>query len=178
MNQFAEVALPLGIDKTFTYLIPPDLRSLATIGCRAIVPIGRRYATGVIVETPSSSNIKGLKPIKDIIDSSPAVSPELMKLCMWVAGYYFAPLGEVLKSAIPHGFVSSKRMVRACLSGLDLQNAITQLEAGSRQRARLLRLLENHGPMVSSELQRRSGIKSINSYLNEMELGDWDVWPG
>lgn len=46
------VALPLPIDRTFSYLCPSELKERARPGCRAVVPLGRRILTGVIVDGP------------------------------------------------------------------------------------------------------------------------------
>ena len=106
------MALPVGLDREFTYLIPENLRSQARIGVRVLVPFGRQLATGLIVGLPSETTVTGLKEIRDVIDTSPVMPAELVELCEWMASYYLAPLGEVLRAAIPHGFTAtSKRLV-------------------------------------------------------------------
>jgi primosomal protein N' (replication factor Y) len=170
MNQFAEVALPVAVDKTFTYLVPPDLQRLAVPGVRAIVPFGRKYATGLIVHMSASSSVKGIKLINDIIDARPVVSHELLKLCLWIAEYYFAPLGEVLKAALPHGFAASKRMVRTSLPLADLTRTIKEMKSQTPKRAKLLQFLVDNGPTASAELKKRVGLTNINAVLNDMEL--------
>jgi primosomal protein N' (replication factor Y) len=170
MNQFAEVALPVAVDKTFTYLVPPDFQHLAAPGVRVIVPFGRKYSTGLIVHMSASSSIKGIKLIHDIIDARPVVSEELLKLCRWIAEYYFAPLGEVLKAALPHGFAASKRMVRTSLSLADLNRTIKEMKSQAPKRAKLLQFLIDNGPTPSAELKKKVGLKNITAVLNDMEL--------
>jgi primosomal protein N' (replication factor Y) len=90
------------------------------------------------------------------------VSDELLRLCRWLAEYYFAPIGEVLKAALPHGFGQpSKRLVHL---------AENPMEPGkqSPKRARILSLLAERGPLTSGELQQRTGLKNIHSVLNDM----------
>ncbi len=167
MQKLANVALPVAVDSIFTYLIPPELERAAVAGVRVIVPFGRKYSTGVIVELPESTTLTSLKPIKDILDASPVVSDELLKLCKWIAEYYFAPLGEVLKAAIPHGFASStKRIVRIAPSAAS--EAIEGAKKQSKHRAKLFELLIEHGAMLSTDLQKRIGMKNINTVLNEL----------
>ncbi len=170
MPQFVDVALPLAVDKTFTYLVPSDLQHLAVPGARAIVPFGRKYVTGLIVDLPASSSVKGIKPINDVIDAQPVVSRELLDLCRWIAEYYFAPLGEVLKAALPQGFTASKRMVRTPLSLADLPQTIKDLKSQAPKRAKLLQFLADNGPTSSAEIKKKLGLKNINAVLNEMEL--------
>ncbi len=167
MSKYADIALPVAVEKTFTYLVPPELQQSATVGVRAIVPFGRKFATGLIVGLPATSTIAGLRPIKDIIDPSPLVSDELLHLCNWISDYYFAPLGEVLKAAIPHGFSSgSRKVVQTSFSATD--EAIEILTKRTPKRAKLLTLLRKQGPMLSTELQKKVGLKNINVVVNEM----------
>jgi primosomal protein N' (replication factor Y) (superfamily II helicase) len=168
MNTYADVALPVGIDKTFTYLIPPELRPFAQVGVRTVVPFGRKYLHGLIVELPASSPITSLKPIKDILDAGPVVSEELLRLCRWIAEYYVTPLGEVLKAAIPYGFASaSKRLVSKTDSTTEA--VIDRVRTDSPKRADILTLLADHGPMFAGVLQKRTGVRTINAMLNELE---------
>lgn len=169
MSRLVDVALPVAVDKTFTYLVPPDLLSSAVPGARAIVPFGRKYATGVIIDSPASSTVTRLKPIHDILDAGPVVSQELLDLCRWVAEYYFAPLGEVLKAALPHGFTAGRRIARTHLSGSALLSAVEELKPRAPRRAILLRILSDHGPTPAAELRKKTGLKNINAVLNEME---------
>jgi len=167
MVMYADIALPVAVNKTFTYLVPPELEKSALIGARAVVPFGTKYATGLIIAHLSSSAIAKVKPIRDILDPSPVVSDELLRLCTWIADYYFAPVGEVFKAAIPHGFTAgSKRLVRLTSSVTDA--TITEVEKHSRKRAQLLRLLKDHGSMLSTDVQRRTGLKNINAVLIDM----------
>jgi primosomal protein N' (replication factor Y) len=165
MIRYADVALPVAVEKTFTYLVPPELQPSARAGVRVIVPFGRKYTTGVIVGLPESSSLTSLKPLKDILDAAPVFPDELLGLCRWIAEYYMAPLGEVLKAAVPLGLASSgKRLVRLAT----VVPSVVDLERNAPKRARLVRLLQEHGPMTSRELQKRVGLKTINAVLNEM----------
>ena len=135
MPQLVDVALPVAVDKTFTYLVPPDLQDAVGRGVRVIVPFGRKYVTGLIVDCPAISAVTSLKPVNDIIDERPVVSGELLMLCKWIADYYVAPLGEVLKAALPHGFAASKRMVRTALAGSELSQAMSTTGSRSPRKA-------------------------------------------
>jgi primosomal protein N' (replication factor Y) len=168
MPPFANIALPVAIDREFTYLVPPELQASAIVGARAIVPFGRTYATGLIVELPTTSRIAALKPIRDIIDASPIVSAELLELCRWVATYYMTPLGEVLRAAVPHGFsASSKRLVRLLPSATE--TVIAEMKKKAPRRASILAFLRDHGEMLSTELRQKIGLTSLNAALNELE---------
>lgn len=169
MPQFADVALPVAVDKTFTYLIPPELQHAAVVGVRVTVPFGRKFVTGLVVGLSDSSTVKGIKPVSDVIDTHPVLPAEMLELCRWIAGYYLAPLGEVVKAALPLGFAASKRVVRLSLTLENLDTAVRALKSRSPKRAKLLSLLNEHGPLTSAELRKRTGLKTINAVLNDME---------
>jgi primosomal protein N' (replication factor Y) len=168
MPRYADIALPVAIDREFTYLVPPELQESAVVGVRALVPFGNTYATGLIVGLPTKSDLRALKPIRDIIDASPIVSDELLELCRWIATYYIAPLGEVLRAAIPHGFSStSKRIVRLLPTATD--EVIAEMKKSARKRAGVLALLRDQGETLSTDLKRKTGLGSLNATLNDLE---------
>jgi primosomal protein N' (replication factor Y) len=106
---FAEVAVCLPLSRTFTYALSEP----AAVGCRVVVPFRGRDIEGFIVglrDTPPES-IDAL-PAREVIDREPLLPPEIFALCRWISDYYFAPLGEVLKSALPPG-ITQKRIDRA-----------------------------------------------------------------
>jgi primosomal protein N' (replication factor Y) (superfamily II helicase) len=168
MSKLANIALPVAIDREFTYLVPPELQESAVIGARAIVPFGQSYATGLIVGLPVETELTALKPIRDIIDASPIVSGELLGLCRWVASYYLTPLGEVLRAAVPHGFSASSKRIARLLPSVTEQT-IAEMKKGALKRASILKLLADEGEMLSTELKQKTGVRSLNAVLNELE---------
>jgi len=170
MKRYADVALPVNLDREFTYLIPPELESSALIGVRATVPFGRKHLTGLIVGLPPTTEVRGLKPVHDIIDPAPIMSVELLVLCRWIAAYYFSPLGEVLKAAMPQGFSpSSRRRVRPTPQ-LNAA-AMEEIRKHAPRRADLLAFLLEKGGGFAHELQRATGLRNINGVLNDLVRG-------
>ena len=102
-SEFAEVAVPVAVHGTFTYAIPPDLRDAVRLGSRVEVPFGAKRNTGFVVglsdAAPEGSRIKAIHAVLD--DDEPALLPEIIELCRWAAEYYIAPLGEMLRVALP-----------------------------------------------------------------------------
>jgi primosomal protein N' (replication factor Y) len=103
LSEFAEVALPVAVHGTFTYAIPPALRDSVRLGSRVEVPFGAKRNTGFVValtdRAPESGKIKPILGVLD--DDEPALLPEIIDLCRWAADYYIAPLGEMLRTALP-----------------------------------------------------------------------------
>jgi len=166
----ADIALPVPVDRLFTYQIPPDLAALAQPGMRVLVPFGRKHLTGVIVALPRSTQVKGLRPLKDVLDSNPSFSAEMLKLTRWIADYYLVPWGEALRVATPQGLsLQSKAVVR-------LSDAITEVQTRreSKQQSKILQLLKT-GPITLTALQTKSGASALRATLREMENKGWIV---
>jgi len=93
--------------KTFSYLIPDDLKSEIKIGQSVSVPFGRRkenlkaYVVGF--SDYLEENIKA-KEISEIIESTPLFSLNYLKLLEWVSEYYFCDIQTVLNTALPQKF--------------------------------------------------------------------------
>ena len=101
---FAEVALPVAVHGTFTYAIPHELRDSVRLGSRVEVPFGAKRTTGFVVGFVDSAPAKAakIKLIRAVLDDDePALVPEIIELCRWAAEYYIAPMGEMLRMALP-----------------------------------------------------------------------------
>ena len=94
-----DVALPVPLARTFTYEVE---RGEVEVGARVLVPFGRRRLIGWVVGRPEQV-MEGVRvrPVSAVLDPEPAVPDELLRLCRWVADYYVAPLGLVLRTALP-----------------------------------------------------------------------------
>jgi len=47
MTTFVEVAVPLGVHKTFAYSVPRALEEKARVGVRVLAPFGRKLISGL-----------------------------------------------------------------------------------------------------------------------------------
>ncbi len=113
----AEIAVPVPVDKPFTYGIPEKLAADVVPGARVLVPFGaRRLLAVVIAVRPRREDEVKLKDIVAIVDREPVLPPELLAFLREVASYYFAPLGEVLALALPA--VERKSIVRLRKEGI------------------------------------------------------------
>ncbi len=100
---FVDVSLPVPLDRPFTYSLPETLGRRVKAGCRIIVPFGARQLTGVALkvynEHPGVETRMALK----LVDLEPVFDAHLLALGRWIAEYYCAPLGEVLRTMAPLG---------------------------------------------------------------------------
>jgi len=74
-------------------------------GCRVVVPFRRRSLVGVILECsahpPPAAIRERVREIAEVLDPQPALTPSLLSLGRWLAGYYLAPVGEVFRAMLP-----------------------------------------------------------------------------
>ncbi len=96
-----EVALALPPFRTYTYR-DPRLGEPISLGAQVVVPLGSRRVTGFVVGHPPAGPAQ-VRDIEAVLEDEPALDPEVLELCRWAAGYYLAPLGEVLRAALPQG---------------------------------------------------------------------------
>lgn len=112
MKEFAEIAVDLPVEGTFTYRVPEELRGDLRTGRRVLVPFGRRTVTGYVLGLLSAppEGVTGVKQVIDLLDAFPIFDAKRLEFYRWLSSYYFAPLGEVLSLTHPGGAsVSSRR---------------------------------------------------------------------
>ena len=99
---FCNVALPVPLRTTFTYAVPNALRHAVQPGSRVLVPFRKKSLVGVVVELPERApeNTK-IRDVAKVLDALPALTPALLELGHWIAGYYLAPIGEVFRAMSP-----------------------------------------------------------------------------
>ena len=100
MPAYCDVALPVPLDRTFTYSVNG---TVPEVGARVLVPFSGQRLMGVVVRVHDVAPTDGIeiKPVQQVLDEAPLLPDELMRLADWIAQYYVAPLGEVLRGMMP-----------------------------------------------------------------------------
>ncbi|HJQ20011.1 MAG TPA: primosomal protein N' [Gemmatimonadaceae bacterium] len=101
MLPLISVAVPLPFFKPLTYAVPLALRSRAVVGSRVVVPVRGRREIGFVLGDGTVKEGVSAKEILDAPDDAPVLDRDLLELCSWIAEYYVAPIGVVLRSALP-----------------------------------------------------------------------------
>jgi len=126
-----EVALPVPLDHTFTYAVREG--QLPQRGARVIVPFRNEKLIGVVtamnVKTPKDFEVRYLEAV---LDDEPLLSDHLLELAEWMAQYYLAPLGEVLRGMLPL-MAEVRRTVYYRISDLGRDVLADSLESDSGQ---------------------------------------------
>jgi primosomal protein N' (replication factor Y) (superfamily II helicase) len=112
---FAELVIPVPIDKLFTYRVPAAMNEKIKIGQRAIVQFGaKKIQTGIVVHLHNQPPVEyEAKYILELLDENEIVYEQQFRLYQWMAGYYMCTFGEVINAALPSGLkLSSESMVQ------------------------------------------------------------------
>jgi primosomal protein N' (replication factor Y) len=100
MPTYCEVALPVPLDHTFTYAVREG--QFPQRGARVIAPFRNEkligVVTGIKAKAPADFEVRFLETV---LDEEPLLSDHLLELAEWIAQYYLAPLGEVLRGMLP-----------------------------------------------------------------------------
>ena len=111
----AEIVLFNALAKTLHYLVPSELEGAVRAGVRVLVPLGSRHVTGLVLARgpipPELPPHVKLRPILSVLDPLPLVPADLVELCRWISLYYFYPLGDVFRTALPPGLGEPPREV-------------------------------------------------------------------
>jgi primosomal protein N' (replication factor Y) len=146
----------------FHYRVPPHLAGRAQVGSRVLVRFGSRKITGVVVRTDTLPP-EGVVPIdlSEVLDDEPALSVELVELCLWIADYYEAPVGEVIKAALPAGSGINARMVFALTEAGRAAAGGQGAALPAKQRVMLAKLAQGTLPVAGTTKAMRSVVEAL-----------------
>src|SRR5208282_4553578 len=99
MAEFCDVALPVPLDMAFTYRVPAE--AAPVVGGRVLLPFRQQRLTGVVVELHDRKPSVKAKSILSVLDATPVLDEQLLRLGRWIANYYLAPIGEVFRTMLP-----------------------------------------------------------------------------
>lgn len=102
---YADIILPVPLDGLFTYSVPAPMEGQVRFGVRVLVPFGPKITHVGVVARVHGKAPKGIavRDILRVLDTEPVVTATQYRLWQWMADYYMAPIGDVLKAALPAG---------------------------------------------------------------------------
>ncbi len=173
---YVNVALPIPAPRLFTYRLEEQpVEESPLVGRRVLVPFGKRQLTGVIVEIVQQPAVEEavIKPVLEVLDEAPIFSPSLLRFTRWMADYYFASWGEVLKAALPQG-MTPETVLRVTLTRPIAEEELQQLRKRAPRRAAVLEALLRHPQGVSVRfLERTVGKGGLHTVLEVLEEMGW-----
>lgn len=164
----------LGV-KTFSYLIPEDMKEKIRIGQAILVPFGRQglinaFCVGFSDYLPQE--IKA-KKINKILDENPLFSIEYLKLLEWVANYYCTDLVTVLNAAIPMKLIEKAAKTEQAVEFITFEGA-------TKRQVQVLEILKEMGksPLIVFEKMAkttRATVKKLET-LGCLRLTNEDIY--
>ncbi len=97
-----KVAVSVPLSRLFDYL-PPAGAEPALPGSRVVVPFGRQKLVGVVMSHHDSSDlpISKIRRCDAVLDDTPLLSADDLRLITFTSNYYHHPIGEVVAAALP-----------------------------------------------------------------------------
>ena len=178
---YANIILPLPLDGYFTYGVPDALASRVQNGMRVTVPFGKsKTYVGIVAEYPvdvpkpveevAQQGKKKIvyKNIAEVLDDTPILLPQQLRLWKWIADYYMSPIGDVYKAALPSGLKAEdgfrpRTELFICLADKYRDEQTLTLLISSMKRA--VKQLD-----VLMTYLRLTGVDNIEHLLPETEL--------
>src|SRR5260370_24572261 len=96
------VAVRVPLRPTFKFAISEALMGTVQPGRRVLVPFRKKAMVGGVVEVAESAPQGAkIREISGVLDFVPALTPKLIALAHWIAGYYLAPVGDMVRAMLP-----------------------------------------------------------------------------
>ena len=157
--KYADVIVPLPLQGMFTYSLPESMQQRVGEGMRVLVPFGRgKNIVGLVARLHDTKPAGyAVKDVLELLDDTPVVLPQQLRLWQWISDYYMSPIGEVYKAALPAGL---------------------KLEEGYKPKTEtFIRLTEpfrsEQALHVALDMLRRAD-KQLKAFTAYLQLSGWD----
>ncbi len=153
----------LGV-RTFSYLIPEDLKAEIKIGHAVLVPFGRMGLINAYVTGFSNYLEEGIKakPIAQILDKTPIFDLKYLKFLEWVADYYFCSIQAVLQCAVPLKFLNGAQKEQN-----EKYVVFKTFEGATKRQVEVLEKLEKSGKTKLIDFEKEA--KTTRATVNKLE---------
>ena len=152
------------LPRCFTYSLPDEGAEEVQIGCRVVVPFGRKkYYTAIVRNVHHYAPTEyEVKEISTVLDTSPILLPGQFRFWEWLADYYLCTQGDVYKAALPSGLkLESETIVE--------YNPDFEADAPLSEREQLvLDLLAKEPEQCVTKLEKESGLKNILTVIKSL----------
>ncbi|CAN5654604.1 primosomal protein N' [soil metagenome] len=177
MPKYVEVALPIPLRQTFTYILPVGLQDSIKTGARLLVPFGKRQITGYAVALHEDLSLEleieesALKEAIELLDAEPLLTEEIIKLTQWTADYYASSWGEVLKASLPAGINASvEQVVSITARGRD---ELIKVSSAKIVKVQILFYLSESNEISARELGKKFGVSKAQRVIRELVSEGW-----
>ena len=166
LNKYALVLTSIkGIGvKTFSYLIPDEMKPVIKIGHPVLVPFGRMGLINAYVVGFSNYLEEGInaKNISKILDNTPIFDINYLKFLEWVSDYYFCSIQNVLECAVPVKFLNGvqKEQTEKFVEFISFEKA-------TKRQSEILELLKEKGKINLIDFEKE--VKTTRATVQKLE---------
>lgn len=157
MPAYVEIAVNVShISKSFHYHLPPEFEGQIDTGHLVTVPFGRQTVQGVVLDVVQDPTVPKTKPVLELLDPEPVLTPAQIALAYDMSRRTLAPLAACISLMLPPGLSQ--------ISDTIYQSGITkdQLAIGTQQGTiklsdaqwRLITFLIDRGPLRGRQIER------------------------
>lgn len=150
--------------KTFSYLIPDEMKTLIKIGQPVLVPFGRMGLINAFVTGFTNYLPEGIraKKISKILDTTPIFDIDYLKFLEWTADYYFCSIQNVIECAVPMKFLNGaqKELTEKLIEFKTFDNA-------SKRQVEILEKLKETGKTKLIDFEKTA--KTTRATLNKLK---------
>lgn len=169
--ELVDVAVPAPLPRALTYLLPEKLNQRATLGRRVVCTLGGRRIVGVVVDRRTGEPPPKAKPILDVLEEG-SLPEDLVKFLARLAHYYLAPIGEVMRLALPPLDRDAAEAVEeptlfTVKKGVSTRKvpwvvATDAIETELKEKtAHVLALIRGHGALPLSRVSQKAAVKKL-----------------
>ncbi len=105
---YVDVVFPLNLGR-LTYRCPEGLSDTIRPGMLVSAPLRKGSDKGIVIDIHETPRPGRLREISEIHGDRPVVGRDMLKLITWMADYYIAPEGIILKQTIPQEIFDKTR---------------------------------------------------------------------
>lgn len=157
MKRYVDVIVPLPIAGQYTYSLPEEMVDRVCLGCRVVVPFGRKkFYTGLVTRVHEEApDAYETKDVSELLDERPILLERQYTFWQWLSDYYLCTLGDVYKAALPSGMkLESETLV--------VYNPEFEADAPlAEKEQRVLDLLSRDTEQCITQLEKSSGIRQL-----------------
>ena len=158
-----DIALAIPVPRALTYLVPAELARTLAPGKRVLCTVGSRRMVGVAMVIREGEPPPKAKPLLSVLDGV-SLPESLVTFLSRLASYYLAPIGDVVKLALPPEDRDTARIVEEPMlfseaKGISARQVQwvtatevieTEVKEGA---ARVLAVVRAHGTLPLSRLE-------------------------
>lgn len=164
MKKYVDVIVPLPIASQYTYSLPHVLEGSVQVGCRVVVPFGKKKFYTAVVTKVHEVAPEGYetKEVEELLDERPVILPRQLQLWDWLASYYLCTLGDVYKAALPSGMKIESETIILYNEEFEAMEPLPEAEQ------QVLDWLNTEKEQCITLLQRKYGQKNVLPVIKKL----------